>query len=391
MADNNITHRFLSLADSNAPFRDELIDAASRVIASGIYVGGPEVKALEDELAALCSVPHAVCVSNGLDALRLILKAYIHLGRLEPGDEIIIPDMTFVATALAVVDAGLVPVPVDIDPQTLNLDSSRLEDAITPRTRGVMPVHLYGRVCCDDALLATVGRHNLIMIEDAAQAIGARSLTPGLYGTTAAGSLGHAAALSFYPTKNIGALGDAGAVLTHDHELAEAVRTIANYGYGRHYINVCQGYNCRMDAIQAAMLRVKLPYTARENDYRIALARAYDALLDNPLIVKPEIVDGHVFHQYAARIVDPAADPADTRRAAALRDAFRAHMLAGGVETSVHYPRTIHSQPCFPGLNALRIPVAEAVAATEVSLPIARTTPLEQIGAIAAVANSFRG
>lgn len=407
--ENHISHPFLRLSDTNRPYRDKLVEAATRVIDSGYYIGGPEVEALETELAALCHVPHTVCVSNGLDALRLILRAYIIMGRLAPGDEVIVPDMTFVATALAVTDSGLRMVPVDVDLRTGNLDFSLVEKAITPRTRAVIPVHLYGRICCDDALLDIVRRHNLLMIEDAAQALGAENSHKGVADSRMAGGLGHAAAFSFYPTKNTGALGDAGAVTTHDAALAETVRTLANYGYRGHYNSIYQGFNCRMDAIQAAMLRVKLPFAERENDYRRTQAREYDRLIDNPHILKPLTPAdpaSHIYYQYSILLQPtpslsaqfsqssqnshPSQNSQSLEELTRLRDAFREHILAAGIETGVHYPLAIHSQPCFPDYNHLTFPAAETIAAAQVSLPVGPTTPLEAIPAIAQAINTFR-
>lgn len=406
--ENHISHPFLRLSDTNRPYRDMLVEAATRVIDSGCYIGGPEVEALETELAALCRVPHAVCVSNGLDALRLILRAYIIMGRLAPGDEVIVPDMTFVATALAVTDSGLTLVPVDVDLRTGNLDSALVEKAITPRTRAVIPVHLYGRICCDKTLLDLVERHRLLMIEDAAQALGAENPHKGISDSRMAGGLGHAAAFSFYPTKNTGALGDAGAVTTHDAVLAETVRTLANYGYRGHYNSIYRGFNCRMDAIQAAMLRVKLPFAKRENDYRRAQAREYDRLIDNPHIIKPLSPSNpapHIYYQYSI-LLNPTPHSSQITQSSQnsqishnsqsieagrrLRETFREHMLAAGIETGVHYPLAIHSQPCFPDYNHLTFPSAETIAAAQVSLPIGPTTPLEAIPAIAQAINTFR-
>lgn len=402
---NHISHPFLRLSDTNRPYRDMLVEAATRVIDSGYYIGGPEVEALEMELAALCHVPHAVCVSNGLDALRLILRAYIIMGRLAPGDEVIVPDMTFVATALAVTDSGLRMVPVDVDLRTGNLDSALVEKAITPRTRAVIPVHLYGRICCDKTLLDLVERHRLLMIEDAAQALGAENPHKGVADSRMAGGLGHAGAFSFYPTKNTGALGDAGAVTTHDAALAETVRTLANYGYRGHYNSIYQGFNCRMDAIQAAMLRVKLPFAERENEYRRAQAREYDRLIDNPHIIKPHspaLPASHIYYQYSI-LLNPTPKKSQSPQSSQfshnsqsieavrrLRDVFREHMLAAGIETGVHYPLPIHSQPCFPDYNHLTFPVADTIAAAQISLPIGPTTPLEAIPAIAQAINTFR-
>ena len=381
MSDNNhITHPFLRLADSNAPYRDALVEAGRRVIDSGYYIGGPEVSALESDMASLCHTSQCVAVSNGLDALRLIFRAYIAMGRLSPGDEVLFPDMTFIASALAISDCGLIPVPVDASPETLNMDTTLLEAAVTSRTRAILTVHLYGRVCYDTTLADVARRHGLIVIEDAAQAIGADSLVAGPAGTTRPGSLGNAAAFSFYPTKNIGALGDAGAVTSSDTLLIRTVRTLANYGYHEHYNSVMQGFNCRMDALQAAFLRVKLPYTADENALRRRQAELYDRLITNSAIRKPlpcNFCDNsNIYYQYPVLVED--------------RRAFRNHLLEHGIETAVHYPKPVHAQPCYPDLNAVRYPIAQHIADSEVSLPIGRTSSLDAIPEIAAAINTCR-
>ena len=262
-----IRYPFLDLADVNAPYMGELQAAAARVVVSGRYVGGSECEAFEAELAAMTGTRFAVGVSNGLDALRLILRAYVGMGEMVPGDEILVPANTYVASVLAISDAGLRPVLVDADLSTLNMDTSLLRGAVTPRTRGIMAVHLYGRVVWNEELEAVAREFGLKVIEDNAQAIGAK------WRGRMTGSLGDAAAFSFYPTKNVGALGDAGAVTTSDERLARAVRALANYGSDRRYHNIYRGFNCRLDPLQAAFLRVKLPHTAEENERRRQLAR----------------------------------------------------------------------------------------------------------------------
>ena len=256
---------FLDLALTNAPYMAELKAAACEVIERGRYLHSQQTELLEQEIAALCQVRHCITVSNGLDALRLILRAY-----------------TYVASVLAVSDNSLTPVLCDIREDTMNLDSSLLEGLITERTCAVMPVHLYGTPCCDPTLLQTAREHNLLIIEDNAQAIGAVSDTTGLHGTNVTGGLGHAAGMSFYPTKNLGALGDGGAVLTNDDTLAATVRALANYGSDRRYHNIYQGYNCRLDEIQAAMLRVKLRFLSEDNVIRNTVACTYNECITNP-------------------------------------------------------------------------------------------------------------
>ena len=237
--------KFLDLKTVNAEIETELIVAASNVIRSGWYINGTNVQTFEQELAQYCETEFAVAVSNGLDALRLILKAYIELGILNHGDEVIVPANTYIATVLAISDNGLVPVFVEPDMATMNLDISLIEQHITKHTRAIMPVHLYGSPCWDKTLNEIANKYNLKIIEDNAQAIGARSALPGLNGSMVTGGLGHAAGNSFYPTKNLGALGDAGAVTTNDKELADTIRALANYGSDRRYHNIYCGLNCR--------------------------------------------------------------------------------------------------------------------------------------------------
>lgn len=372
---------FLDLAAAHAPYADRLKAAACRVIDSGRYIGGEEVEAFEDELAKLVGSRYAVGVSNGYDALRLILRAWIAMGRLCPGDEVIVPAHTFIASMLAVTDASLVAVPVDADPLTMNLDTSLVEAALTPRTRAIMPVHLYGRVCWDTTLAALASSRGLLVVEDCAQAIGARATADGLCGSRRAGALGHAAAISFYPTKNIGALGDAGAVVTSDRELADTVRALANYGSDRRYHNIYEGANCRLDPIQAAMLRVKLPHTAEENAARFARAMAYERTISRPGLVKPLMsasVTDCVWHQYVVRV--------DSRH----RDLFRRRLLEAGVATDVHYPVPPHLQPCYAGrLARTPLPVAESICREAVSLPVAGALTVADAAAIARIINDL--
>ncbi len=257
------TYKFLDLAEVNAPVMDAIAEATTRVVRSGCYIGGPEVAEFEKMLAEATGTAHAVAVSNGLDALRLIFRAYIELGIMEPGDEVIVPANTYIASILAVTDNGLVPVLVEPNPDTLNLDTSRIEAAVTPRTRAILTVHLYGRTCHDAEMERVAHTYGLKIVEDNAQAIGATDKAG-----RPTGSLGDAAGFSFYPTKNIGALGDAGAVTTDDAELAATVRALANYGSDRQYHNIYKGLNCRFDPIQAAVLKVKLPMLAAETARR---------------------------------------------------------------------------------------------------------------------------
>lgn len=377
MTDN---YPFLDLGKVNEPYREELVKAAVRVIDSGRFVGGTEVDSFEKMLGEMTEVPYVVGVSNGLDALRLILKGYIELGIMRPGDEVIVPANTYVASFLAISDAGLIPIPVDADIHTMNIDSALIEKAVTTRTRAIMVVHLYGRTAWDKTISDIATRHGLKIIEDNAQGIGGRATHPGLYGTRQTGSLGHAAAFSFYPTKNIGALGDAGAVTTHDPELAKTVRALANYGSDRRYHNIYRGYNCRLDPLQAAFLMVKLPHTDDENADRFERALAYSRTITNPRIVTPlmsQAVTDNVWHQYVIRILDGKRD-------------FFVRQLAGhGVATDIHYATPPHLQPCYASLSHPALPVTEQLADEIVSLPIAAGTSVSDAADIARIINNI--
>ena len=372
-----LQYPFLDLALVNAPYLDELKAAACEVIERGRYLHSRETELLEQEIAQECEADYCVSVSNGLDALRLILRAYKELGAMTDGDEVIVPANTYVASVLAISDNGLVPVLCEPSELTMNLDTSLLERLITPRTRAIMPVHLYGTPCWDETLIDVAQAHDLYIIEDNAQAIGARSAVAGLRGTHATGGLGHVAGISFYPTKNLGALGDGGAVVTSDSRLAQTVRVLANYGSDRRYHNIYRGYNCRLDEIQAAMLRVKLRYLQQENDHRAAVARAYCESIDTPRVKAPVIFEHmkQTWHQFVVRVDD--------------RDAFRTYLEANGVGTDVHYATPAHQQPCYEALPHQPLPVTDLLAREVVSLPIAHPITPDDARAIAAVINRF--
>lgn len=369
---NKKTYTFLNLATVNKPFNARIKEALCRVADSGRFIGGHENEEFEQRMAALTGAARAIGVSNGLDALRLILRGYIELGRLQPGDEVIVPANTYIASVLAVSDCGLVPGAVEPRRDTMNIDTRRIEAAITTRTRAIMPVHLYGRIATDDRLLELAARHRLLVIEDAAQAIGARDE----HGR-AAGAIGHAAGFSFYPTKNIGALGDAGAITTSDPELAQVVSALRNYGCDYTYHNIYRGLNCRLDPMQAAVINVKLPYTAEVNAYRRRLAAIYNSEINNPLIEKPlfEPDDYCVWHQYVVKT--------------ARRDHFRDYLAENGVETLVHYPVPPHLQPCYPGLAGLSLPLAEQLGRQVLSLPITACTSEQDAYEISAIINQY--
>ncbi|MGA2079057.1 MAG: DegT/DnrJ/EryC1/StrS family aminotransferase [Holophaga sp.] len=335
----------------NGPYRERLIEAFKRVLDSGWLILGQEVAAFEQEFAEYCGVAHCVGVSNCLDALCLILRAY----GIGSGDEVIVPANTYIATWLAVTYAGARPVPVEPDPATFNLDPGRVEAAITPRTRAILAVHLYGQPADMDPLAALGRKHGLKVLEDAAQAQG------GLLGGRRVGALGDAAGFSFYPGKNIGALGDAGAVTTQDPALAERLRILRNYGSRTKYHNEVQGYNCRLDELQAAMLRAKLPSLDADNRLRAQVAQRYlDGLAGLRGLELPRVLPGAqaVWHQFVVR--HPR------------RDALRERLARSGVETIIHYPIPPHLQPAYAelGLGPGSFPVTERIHQEVVSLPM---------------------
>lgn len=371
---------FQDLGITNSPLSEAFTEAAGRVIRSGRYVNGPEIREFEKELAAVCHADFCVAVSTGLDALRLILLAYMELGRLSEGDEVIVPANTFIATFLAVTACGLTAVAADVDETTACLDLKALP--LSERTRAVIPVHLYGRPCWDTAVMQELHDRGIIIIEDNAQALGALSPQKGLTGKFAAGSLGDAAAISFYPAKNIGAFGDAGAVLTDDASLAAMVRKLANYGSEEKYRHEVCGFNCRMDELQAALLRVKLPTLPEVTARRNRVAELYGRLITNPEVVKPAPAPSggrNVWHQYVIRHPH--------------RDALRRHLAEKGVSTEIHYPVCCHLQPCYKDNPRLKVasplPAAERLAGEILSLPIADVSDA-QATYIANLINSFK-
>lgn len=372
---------FLDLATVNSRYLEGLRRAATDVIDNGRYIGGEPVERFETELARLCDAPFAVGVSNGLDALRLTLEAWKLMGLISEGDDVIVAANTYIASVLAITHARLRPVLVDPDPMSMNITAEAIERNITPRTKAVMPVHLYGRIAWDDDLRKTVETHRLLVIEDAAQAIGATSPVNGLFSSKKAGALGHAGAISFYPTKNVGALGDAGAVVTHSRQLTETVRALANYGSSSRYHNDFCGFNCRLDTIQAAMLCEKLPDTTHANARRFERAVAYNNVIDHPLVIKPAIdpaVTNCVWHQYVIRVTDGR------------RDDMRQYLGANGVGTDIHYPVPPHLQPCYAALLPhAPLPLTELLATEVLSLPISDCTSVADAAEIARIINRF--
>ncbi|MCA1553952.1 MAG: DegT/DnrJ/EryC1/StrS family aminotransferase [Chloroflexi bacterium] len=348
------------------------VDAAiARVVESTQFIMGEEVRAFEREFATFCGAKHCIGMASGTAAIHLAL----HVCGIGAGAEVITTTFTFTATAEAICQAGATPVFVDIDPQTYNLDPNNVEAAITPRTRAIIPVHLYGQPAEMDAILDIARRHNLVVLEDAAQAHGAE------YRGTRIGTLGHAAIFSFYPGKNLGAYGDAGAIVTNDDAFAAMVRQLSDHGRSDKYTHAEIGFGYRLDALQAAILRAKLPYLEHWNEARRAHANRYRELLaDCDLVLprEPEHVTS-VYHIFAVR--------------AAERDTLAAHLKAKGVQTGVHYPIPLHMQPAYASLSYREgdLPVAEEVASTELSLPMYPELTDEQLQFVASALREVVG
>jgi dTDP-4-amino-4,6-dideoxygalactose transaminase len=364
--------RSLDLGRVNAPMRGELIAAMTRVLDFGWYIQGEEVRAFERTFADYCGVPEIVGTGNGLDALVLILRAYCEMGLFAEGDEILVPSNTYIATILAITANRLVPVLVEPDIRTYQIDPRLIEKHVTSRTRAIMVVHLYGQVAYSDDIQKIADAHGLKIIEDAAQGQG------GSYKGRKTGSLGDACGFSFYPSKNLGALGDAGAVATRDPELAAIVRALGNYGSQKKYFNIYKGCNSRLDELQAAILSVKLKYLDAENAERRHLARRYLDGIANPALLLPEFPDdenGHVWHIFPVR----------TEK----RDLFQKYLLDRGIETLIHYPVPPHHQRAYAEWADRSYPISEEIHRTELSLPLYPNMPEEHVQVVIDACNSF--
>jgi len=367
--------KFLDLQRINAKYASELSQAASEVIKSGWYVLGERVKQFETNLANYIGAKHAIGVANGLDALRLILKAYVEIGVIKEGDEIIVPANTYIATILSITDNRLKPVLVEPDINTYNLDLNLIEDHINEHTKAIMVVHLYGRVCWGPKLVELAKKYNLKIIEDNAQAIGAE------WNEIKTGALGDAAGFSFYPGKNLGALGDAGAVTTNDETLNGVVRALANYGSKTKYKNEYKGLNSRLDELQAAFLDIKLKYLDAENQHRRKIAAYYFDNITNPDIVLP-IVDSyqlsaknHVWHLFVVRTHD--------------RDRLLKYFSKKGIQSLIHYPIPPHKQNAYQEYSSLTLPITEKIHSEVISLPISSIVEIAEIEMIAKLVNAY--
>jgi dTDP-4-amino-4,6-dideoxygalactose transaminase len=358
---------FVDLAAQYRTISAEINEAVSRVIRDTDFILGREVSLFEEEFASFCEAKWAIGVDSGTSALELALRAY----EIGPGDEVITAANSFIASALAISHAGATPVLVDVDPETYTIDVAAIEKAITPRTKGVIPVHLYGHPADMDPLVELAQRHGLVIIEDACQAHGAR------YKGKRTGSLGHAAAFSFYPGKNLGAYGDGGMVVTSDQAVAKRLEMLRNYGQKEKYQHMFRGYNRRLDTLQAAVLRVKLKHLDEWNDARRQHAKSYRRLLEQNGIVTPYAV-AHaesVWHLYVIR--------------SGQRDALKEHLAGRGIGVGIHYPIPIHLQPAYRDLGYRQgdFPVTEEYAHQILSLPMYAELTAEVIGRIAEVAS----
>lgn len=357
--------KFLDLERVTRLHGAEIEEAVTRAVRSGRYLHGEENSRFEQNYARFIGSRHAVGCASGLDALSLIFRSLKELGRLADGDEVLVPANTFIATILGITENGLRPVLVEPDPSTFQIDPGRIEEAVTKRTRALMMVHLYGRCAYTEEIGAICRRNGLMLLEDNAQAHGCL-YTGGDCGPQRTGSLGLAGAHSFYPGKNLGALGDGGAVTTDDDDLAETIRTLANYGSTRKYVFRYCGRNSRLDEIQAAVLDVKLRHLDEDNNRRREIARIYIEGIDRPDVTVPSTSDmrGNVFHIFPVL---------STRR-----DELQRHLAENGVETLIHYPIPPHRQECYPELAELRLPVTEMIHERELSLPMSPAMTVEE-------------
>jgi dTDP-4-amino-4,6-dideoxygalactose transaminase len=366
--------KFVDLQAVNARHKEEIQQAINQVVDSGWYLLGEENKKFEDNLCRYTGAAHSIGVANGLDALRLIIKAYKEIGYLQDGDEIIVPSNTYIASVLAITDCNLTPVLVEPDKESYNIDLVKIEEKITSRTKAVMLVHLYGRVVFNNAVKALAEKYNFKIIEDNAQAFGAS------WRGIKTGNLGDAAGFSFYPGKNLGALGDAGAVTTNDKTLAETIRALANYGSQKKYINRYKGVNSRLDEIQAAVLNVKLMYIDSENEERRHIAKYYQQHIRNSMIRLPAMPGDekeHVWHLYVL----------STEK----RDALQQLLSKEQIQTLIHYPVPPHLQEAYRdwGCSGGEYPLAESMANSFISIPIWPGLNENMLEKICSVINSF--
>ena len=367
---------FLDLKNINQQYREELIAACTRVIDSGWYIGGKELEQFEQNFANYCGVKFAIGVANGLDALILTLRAWKELGKLQEGDEVIVPSNTYIASILAITANNLTPVLVEPDLATYNIDPLKIEEAITAKTKVILPVHLYGQLADMPTIMQIANKYKLLVLEDSAQSHGAE------INGTKAGNWGDASGFSFYPGKNLGALGDAGAITTNDAELAQILKALRNYGSHEKYKNLFVGVNSRLDEIQAAMLDVKLKHLDAEVNHRRTIAKMYLEGIKNPELSLPlsEVdasqYDQHVWHLFVIR--------------SKKREALQQYLAENGVQTLIHYPIPPHKQQAYEEWNGLSYPVSEQIHAEILSLPMGPTLTVEDAEKVIQLCNEFK-
>ena len=386
---------FLSLHEVTAKYRDEIHEAVLRVVDSGWYLQGKENEQFEKHYAEYIGTKHCIGCANGLDALIWIFRAYIELGVMQPGDEVIVPANTYIATILAITENNLVPVLVEPNPETLQIDDSLIEERITDKTKAICIVHLYGRLACTQHILDLCEKYNLKLVEDNAQAHGctmpiANSQSP--IANRRTGSIGDAAGHSFYPGKNLGALGDAGAVTTNDDELAAAIRALANYGSQKKYVFKYTGRNSRLDEIQAAVLDVKLRHLDEDTKARQAIAAYYYDHISNPLITLPKRLPDaeNVYHLFPILVKGERLEARGERR-----DKLQKYLEKNGVGTVIHYPIPPHMQECYANeiwnTPQLSLPITEQIADCELSLPMSPTMTIDDAAEVVRLINEWKG
>lgn len=366
---------YLPLQQITAQHLNEIQDAIARVVEGGWYLRGEATALFEEHYARYIGTRHCIGCGNGLDALKLIFRAYKELGLLHDGDEVLVPANTFIASILSITETGLRARLVEPRLDTLEIDEDRLEAALSPQTRALLLVHLYGRCAYTERIGAFCRRHNLLLIEDNAQAHGCRYTPDNQQASTRlTGSLGHAAAHSFYPGKNLGALGDAGAVTTNDEQLATTIRALANYGSSRKYVFPYRGQNSRMDELQAAVLDVKLKYLDHDNDRRRAIGRYYEAHIQSEKVaVVPSAHIDNVYHIFPLLCQE--------------RDQLQQQLLEAGIQTMVHYPIPPHQQACYREWNSRSLPITEQIHRMELSLPCNQTMTDAEVASVVETIN----
>lgn len=364
--------KFLDLYKINQSHKEELMKAFERVLDSGWYIMGNELKQFEKDFASYCDVKHAIGVANGLDALILIIRAYKELGIFKNGDEIIVPSNTYIASILAISANDLVPVLVEPDIKTYNLSAELIKNSINSKTVAILPVHLYGQLCKMDDILDLSTKYNLKVIEDCAQSHGATLLNG-----KRAGNIGDAAGFSFYPGKNFGALGDGGAVTTNDDELAATIKALLNYGSHIKYQNKFKGINSRLDELQAALLSIKLPLLDQETSLRREIANRYLTEINNDKIIMPSLTNQqeHVWHLFVVRTED--------------RDNLQKYLLDNEVQTVIHYPIPPHKQEAYLELSDKSYPISELIHATVLSLPISPVISKQEVNRVIELLNAY--